>query len=66
MATMPMPCAAIRLFKLAIELLPEHADLRSQSTVSRTENRPDARALLRMGHAMVDHYCHSFLVHYPG
>jgi hypothetical protein len=26
------------LFKLAVDRLPEHADLRSQSTVSRTEN----------------------------
>jgi hypothetical protein len=48
------------MFKLAMERLPEHADLCSQSTISRTENRPDARALLRMGRAMVDHYCHSF------
>src|SRR5512142_2558057 len=48
------------MFKLAMERLPEQADLCSQSTISRTENRPDARALLRMGRAMVDHYCHSF------
>jgi hypothetical protein len=48
------------MFKLAMERLPEHADLCSQSTISRTENRPDARALLRMGRAMVDHYCRSF------
>src|ERR1022692_4151031 len=48
------------MFKLAMERLPEHADLCSQSTISRTENRPDARALLRIGRAMVDHYCHSF------
>lgn len=31
-----------------------------QLTISRIENLPDARALLRMGRAMVDHYCHSF------
>jgi hypothetical protein len=48
------------MFKLAMERLPEQADLCSQSTISRAENRPDARALLRMGRAMVDHYCHSF------
>ena len=48
------------LFKLALDRLPEHADLCSQSTVSRTENLPDRHALLRMGRAMVDHYCQSF------
>jgi hypothetical protein len=48
------------LFKLAMDRLPGHADLCSQSTVSRTENLPDRHALLRMGRAMVDHYCESF------
>lgn len=48
------------LFKVAMERLPDHADLCSQSTVSRTENLPDRHALLRMGRAMVDHYCQSF------
>lgn len=48
------------MFKLAMERLPEAGDLCSQATVSRTENLPDARALLRMGAAMVDHYCQSF------
>ena len=48
------------LFKLAMDRLPEHADLCSQSTVSRTENLPDRHALLRMGRAMLDHYCQSF------
>ena len=48
------------MFKLAMDRLPDHADLCSQSTVSRTENLPDLRALMRMGRAMVDHYCHSF------
>ncbi len=48
------------LFELAMERLPEGADLCSQPIISRTENLPDARALLRMGSAMVDHYCHSF------
>jgi hypothetical protein len=48
------------MFKLAMNRLPEHADLCSQSTVSRAENLPDVRALLRMGYALVDHYCASF------
>ena len=48
------------LFKLAMQRLPDEADLCSQSTVSRTENLPDARALLRLGRAMVDHSCDSF------
>jgi hypothetical protein len=48
------------LFKLAMDRLPEHADLCSQSTVSRTENLADRHALMRMGRAMVDHYCESF------
>jgi Transposase DDE domain group 1 len=47
-------------FKLALGRLPSAADLCSQSTISRLENRPDARALLRMGRAMVDLYCASF------
>ena len=37
------------LFKLAMDRLPDHGDLCSQSTVSRTENLPDRHALLRMG-----------------
>ena len=36
------------LFKLAMDRLPDHGDLCSQSTVSRTENLPDRHALLRM------------------
>jgi hypothetical protein len=48
------------MFKLAMGRLPDDADLCSQPTISRLENLPDARALLRMGHAMVDHYCESF------
>src|ERR1700709_1335629 len=49
------------MFKLAMERLPDQADLCSQSTISRTENLPNAHALRRMGHAMVDHYCASFV-----
>ena len=48
------------MFKLAMGRLPGDGDLCSQPTISRFENLPDARALLRMGRAMVDHYCHSF------
>src|SRR5437764_12793244 len=48
------------LFKLAMDRLPEHGDLCSHSTVSRAENLPDRHALLRMGRALVDHYCQSF------
>lgn len=48
------------MFKLAMERLPGDADLCSQPTISRAENLPDARALLRMGQAMVAHYCQSF------
>lgn len=47
-------------FKMALGRLPSAADLCSQSTISRLENRPDARALLRMGRAMVELYCTSF------
>ncbi len=48
------------MFKLAMGRLPGDGDLCSQPTISRFENLPDARALLRMGRAMVDHYCQSF------
>src|ERR1700712_2982947 len=48
------------MFKLAMGRLPDGTDLCSQPTISRFENLPDVRALLRMGRAMVDHYCHSF------
>src|ERR1700704_2713232 len=46
------------IFKMALDLSP--CELCSQSTISRIENVPDARALLRMGRAMVDLYCESF------
>lgn len=48
------------MFKLAMGRLPDDGDLCSQPTISRLENLPNARALLRMGRAMVDHYCQSF------
>ena len=47
-------------FKMALGRLPSATDLCSQSTISRFENRPDLRALVRMGRAMVDLYCASF------
>src|SRR4051812_5850334 len=39
---------------------PSDRELCSQPTISRLENRPDVRSLLRMGRAMVDLYCASF------
>jgi len=48
------------MFKMALDLPPSDRELCSQSTISRLENLPDARALLRMGRAMVDLYCASF------
>src|SRR5271165_2645528 len=47
-------------FKIAMDLTPSERELCSQSTISRLENLPDVRALLRMGRAMVDLYCASF------
>jgi Transposase DDE domain group 1 len=48
------------MFKMALDLTPSDRELCSQSTISRLENLPDVRALLRMGRAMVDLYCNSF------
>jgi hypothetical protein len=48
------------MFKMALDVAPSDRELCSQSTISRLENLPDARALLRMGRAMVDLYCESF------
>ena len=48
------------MFKMAHDLAPSDRELCSQSTISRLENLPDVRALLRMGRAMVDLYCSSF------
>ena len=45
-------------FKLACGRLPESgADLASQPTISRLENAPDLRTLLRLGRAMVAMWC---------
>jgi hypothetical protein len=42
------------LFKMALDLSPSDRELCSQSTISRLENLPDARTLLRMEGAMID------------
>jgi hypothetical protein len=48
------------VFKLALDALPDGTPLCSQPTISRLENLPDVRALLRMARAMVGLYCASF------
>jgi len=48
------------MFKLAMARLEGETALCSQPTISRLENLPDTRTLLRMGRAMVDLYCVSF------
>jgi hypothetical protein len=48
------------VFKMALERLPSERELCSQATISRLENLPDARALLRMSRTLVDLYCASF------
>ena len=48
------------MFKMALDLLPSDRELCSQPTISRLENLPGPRALVRMGRAMVDLYCESF------
>jgi hypothetical protein len=48
------------VFKLALDHLPDGAALCSQPTISRLENLPGPRALLRMARAMVGLYCNSF------
>ena len=48
------------VFELAMERLEDERALCSQPTISRLENLPGTRALLRMGQAMVDLYCGSF------
>ena len=48
------------MFKMALDLTPSDRELCSQPTISRLENLPDVRALLRMGLTMVDLYCESF------
>ena len=48
------------MFKLALDRLPAGEELCSQSTISRLENLPDRRALLRLGRALVAQYCDAF------
>jgi len=48
------------MFKMALDRLPSERELCSQSTISRLENLPDRRSLLRIGRSMVDLYCASF------
>src|SRR3954453_4929064 len=48
------------LFKMALDRAPSDRELCSQPTISRLENLPDVRSLLRIGRAMVDLYCSSF------
>ena len=48
------------MFKLALDRLPSDKELCSQSTISRLENLPDVRALLRLGRALIEQYCTSF------
>lgn len=62
---MPPICAMIRASSLPwnapLERAPESgAALCSQPTISRMENLPDARSLIRMGREMVRFYCQSF------
>lgn len=48
-------------FKLACGRLPDEGrDLCSQPTLSRWENAPDLRTLIRLARTLVDHYCASF------
>src|SRR3954453_20087711 len=47
------------MFKLALDRLPSDQELCSQSTISRLENLPDIRALLRLGRALIGQYCGS-------
>ncbi len=48
------------VFKLALDHLPGDDALCSQPTISRLENLPGTRSLLRMARAMVGLYCGSF------
>jgi hypothetical protein len=54
------------MFKLALDRLPLDEELCSQSVpgldpgISRLENLPDVRALLRLGRGLIEQYCASF------
>ena len=45
---MPIRCAPTRCSSVALDWLPSDEELCSQSTISRLENVPDTRALLRL------------------
>ena len=45
------------MFKLALDRSPSDEELCSQSTISRLENLPDVRTLLRLGRALIEQYC---------
>lgn len=48
-------------FKMALGKAPEAAlGLASQPTVSRWENAPDLRAVIRMSYELIDIYCDSY------
>src|SRR2546423_7917044 len=48
------------MFKLALDRLPSDEELCSQSTISRLENLPDRRGVLRPGRALVEQDFASF------
>ena len=48
------------VFKLSLERLASQRDLCSQSTISRLENLPETRTLIRLARALVELYCASF------
>lgn len=48
------------VFKMALERLPSARELCSQSTISRLENLPEKRTLIRLARALADLYCSSF------
>ncbi len=50
----------MRKLQRPLTVLPSDRDLASQPTLSRLENMPDARSLVRMGRALVELYCASF------
>jgi hypothetical protein len=58
--TDPVPGTKCPGIKLALERLPSARDLCSQSTISRLENLPEKRTLLRLARALVELYCASF------
>src|SRR5712671_4816249 len=63
MPTISTDCAADPTFKLACGRLPDTGtDLCSQPTVSRWENAPSLRDLIRLMRVMVDLYCASYPV----